>query len=272
MIRARARIDLQPRHTPGAAVEEVERRRWMLRLPAGTEGHYRLAQLDDYTPLARCRFRWQAPLRLELRARLSQIEHLGTWGFGFWNDPFSLNLGVKGAGRRLPALPNAAWFFYASHPNYLALRDDHPADGLLASVFASRALPAGALAIALPFAPLLALPPLARLARRLARFWVGEDAFRLSIDPCGWHTYRLEVAGGKTRFAIDGQLCFTTSLWPPGRLGLVIWIDNQFAAFRPDGRLRFGALATPQAAWMEIESLHVAGLEEAERPGEQLEE
>jgi hypothetical protein len=42
-----------------------------------------------------------------------------------------------------------------------------------------------------------------------------------------------------------------------GPLGLVIWIDNQYAAWRPDGTLRMGVLANPHPAWMEISELEV---------------
>jgi hypothetical protein len=39
----------------------------------------------------------------------------GTAGFGFWNDPFLMT------GARLPALPRAIWFFYASAPSEMKL-------------------------------------------------------------------------------------------------------------------------------------------------------
>jgi hypothetical protein len=55
------------------------------------------------------------------------------------------------------------------------------------------------------------------------------------------------------QFAVDGRSVFQTALAPRGRLGLVIWIDNQFAAFGPDGKLRAGVLAQPEPAWLEIE-------------------
>jgi hypothetical protein len=48
---------------------------------------------------------------------------------------------------RLPALPNTAWFFFASPPNYLSLRDDLPAQGALAAVFRSPRLPASLLVL-----------------------------------------------------------------------------------------------------------------------------
>ena len=41
---------------------------------------------------------------------------------------------------------------------------------------------------------------------------------------------------------------------PTPPLGLVLWIDNQFAAWTPEGRLGYGVLENA-AAWMEIEEL-----------------
>jgi len=41
---------------------------------------------------------------------------------------------------------------------------------------------------------------------------------------------------------------------PP--LGLVIWIDNQYAAFTPDGKIGFGVLANDEA-WLEIKELEL---------------
>src|SRR5512144_3136865 len=114
---------LIPRTTSGAQVVRLTSGGWRLEIPAGSAGRYRLAQLDDYSNLPRRAFPWQAPLSLSLRARASQSSLPGTWGFGLWNDPFALSLGFGGE-RRIPALPNAAWFFFASAPNYLSLRDD----------------------------------------------------------------------------------------------------------------------------------------------------
>src|SRR5512147_1754689 len=124
---------LHVRQTPGSVVRETGPRSWRLEIPAGPAGAYRWAQIDDHLRLARRSFPCRPPLRLDLRARLSALDLPGTWGFGFWNDPFSTSLGVGGAARRLPVLPNAAWFFYAGQPNYLAFRDTHPAEGFLAA-------------------------------------------------------------------------------------------------------------------------------------------
>src|SRR5690606_30297459 len=100
-------------------------------LPAGESGSYRLAQLDDYQGLPRGDFPHQPPFRLRLRARISGAQLPGTWGFGLWNEPLSAQFSF-GSGRKLPALPNAAWFFFASPENHLSLRNDLLGHGPLA--------------------------------------------------------------------------------------------------------------------------------------------
>ncbi len=82
-----------------------------------TSRQYSNAQVDDYRGLSRRRFPWRPPAKLTVRARFSHpAGHLkGTAGFGFWNDPFLMT------GARLPALPQAIWFFYASPPSDMRL-------------------------------------------------------------------------------------------------------------------------------------------------------
>ncbi len=231
---------------------------WRLSLPAGPERVYRWAQLDDYMHLRRREFRWRAPVRLELRARVSAPpEAPGTWGFGFWNDPFTASFGLGGMGRRLPALPNTAWFFYASPPNYLSLRDDLPASGLLAATFRSPLVPAPFLAPAGLALPFLLWPPAARLVRRLASRAIRQSAACLDADPAAWHTYGLQIAENRAVFETDGAVVLDTELTPLGPLGFVLWIDNQYAAFTPQGRLSFGMLPNPTAAWLEVEGIRV---------------
>ena len=117
------KMNLRPRTTPNAEVCSLGDTGWRLTLPPGPEGEYRWAQLDDYLHRKRKDFLWRPPFRLKLRSRISSENVPGTWGFGLWNDPFSFSLGVGGASRRLPALPNAAWFFFAGDKNYLSFRD-----------------------------------------------------------------------------------------------------------------------------------------------------
>lgn len=251
-------LDLHPRTTPGAQVTQSEAGIWRLSIPAGPAGRYRLAQLDDYKRLPRRDFPWRPPLTLELRARASHNGLPGTWGFGFWNDPFATALGFQGSIHRLPAPPNTAWFFHASPPNYLSLRDDRPAAGFLTALFSAASIPPLAFLPALPFLPLLAWRPAARLLRRAARRLIREDAAALDIDVTAWHTYRLELQPGSAAFSVDGVFRFESTVSPRPPLGLVIWIDNQYAAFAPDGRLRYGALAASVDAWLEIAGISVS--------------
>lgn len=243
---------LNSKATAGASVTEMGSGVWRLSLPSGPAGPYRLAQMDDYLDQPRSKFPWQVPLRVSLWMRASGSSIPGTWGLGFWNDPFDINLGLGGASRHLPALPNTAWFFYASPPNYLALRDDHPAQGMLAAIFSSPLVPPLLLSSGVLFAPLLFLPATARLLRRTARKIIQEDAVELTHDLTTWHKYEIEVNSHQTRFYLDEKLCFESPIVPRGHLGLVIWIDNQYAAFRPEGVLRSGNLENPVPAWIEV--------------------
>lgn len=258
-------VDLHPRTTPDARVEATAAG-WRLHLPAGPAGDYRLAQLDDYTHLPRRRFPWSPPVRLSVRARTSDASLPGTWGFGFWNDPFALALGVRGGNRRLPALPNSAWFFFASSHNYLSLRDDLPAEGALAATFRSPTLPPLLLAMGVPFIPLLAWPWTARFVRRLGRRMIGQAAAQLprrdsAPGDTAWRQYRLTWVSDRVTFSLDEQHILETTVVPHDPLGLVLWVDNQYAALPPDGRLRVGTLANPEPLWVELADLRVV------RPG-----
>jgi len=223
-----------------------------LQIPAGPAGRYRLAQLDDYTHLKRRDFPWYPPFTLTVRARASHTTFRGTWGFGLWNDPFGFSLGF-GAGQRLPTLPNAAWFFFASPPNYLSLRDDLPAQGNLAATFRSPRWPSIWLTLAMPLIPLYLLPPAARLLRRLGAHFIHQEAVQLPLDPTQWHEYSLEWQSNEVTFYVDGSQVLLTPISPQPPLGKVIWIDNQYAAFPPRGRPAFGTLPTHEPAWIEVE-------------------
>jgi hypothetical protein len=160
---------------------------------------------------------------------------------------------------RLPALPNAAWFFFASPPNYLSLRDDQPAQGSLGAVFSSPRWPGALLALGAPVLPFLFFPPAARLLRRQGRRIVQQDTAALWQDVTAWHAYSLEWAASKVRLRVDDQVLLDTSVAPQGPLGLVLWVDNQYAALTPSGRVGFGTLENPEPAWIEIQDLDVRG-------------
>ena len=224
-------------------------------LPAGKKGSYRVAQWDDYTHLHRNQFLNRPPLTLTLQARVNAKSLPGTWGFGFWNDPFSLDIGVKGSRLRLPALPETIWFFYGSPKNDLSFRSVESKNGLLASVFTSTSIPSILLPLGLPALPLLACKPTARCLRRLVSRFIREDSIPLNVDVTRWHTYKLEWLSESVRFTLDDDIAFTSTLSPKPPLGLVIWIDNQYASFSADGTVRFGTQENTGDSCMEIKDL-----------------
>lgn len=250
-------LQLLPSVTAGSIVRQDQDGVWRLEVPAGPQGRYRLAQLDDYKGRPRSSFNWQPPVHLQLRARASHPEIPGTWGFGLWNDPFGMAV-VRGAEMlRLPTLPNAAWFFIASPPNALTLRDDLPANGALAATFYAPRLPGLLLALGAPALPLLWLAPTRRSLRRVGSQVIRQAAVRLDHDLTAWRYYGLEWLPGRVRLSLDGQAVLETNVTPHGPLGLVMWVDNQYAALPPDRSPSFGSLANPEPAWVEIGDLEI---------------
>lgn len=247
------KLTLVPHLTPGCQVDSFGENSWRLSCPGGEAGGYRLAQLDDYHQLKRSRLPWSAPCHLKLEARASANHLAGTWGFGFWNDPFGMSLGFGGA-RLLPALPDAAWFFFASEPNYLSFRSDLPAVGGLAAVFRAPGVPLWLLAPGVLAAPLLLVRWFSRLARRFAALLVKEDAAAITTDLTAWHTYEVIWQKNGVQFVMDGQTIRQSALSPRGPLGLVLWLDNQYAAWNPDGQIKYGTLET-DPRWIEIRNL-----------------
>jgi hypothetical protein len=249
---------LKPNLTDGSLVQATGADSWRLEIPSGPKNRYRLAQVDDYEGLPRRSFRWRPPLKLFMQARASSEMIPGTWGFGLWNNPFGMAV-LKGAEMlRLPALPNTAWFFFASPPNYLSLRDDLPAQGGLAAVFRSARLPAPFLILGAPVLPLLLWRPAVRRLRRLVRRFVEQDTVELAFSTLEWHTYELSWQVNETIFRVDGETVLCSDLTPHGPLGLVIWVDNQYAALPPDGRVTFGTLENLLPAWIEIRDLRIS--------------
>jgi hypothetical protein len=243
---------VKPRHTSNAHVEEISRdsAHYRLSIPSGFSDLYRLAQLDDYAQTPRRRFHHRLSTSLSLSARTSSDSIAGTWGFGLWNDPFGLSLGFGGNPFRLPILPNAAWFFGASKENYLSFSDDKPAQGFLAQTFRSPKfhpwlIPAG-----------LALPFSRRATRRLLGKVIHDDGVALSVDVTQWHRYKLDWSLKRVSFEVDDVQVFETEGSPNPPLGLVIWIDNQYAAFTPEGKIAFGVLEGKEE-WLEIKDLEI---------------
>lgn len=264
-------MNLSPRHSTNANVTRLSENGWRMDIPAGGASAYRFAQLDDYASLPRPRFSSHPSLTLSLRARVSSASIPGTWGFGLWNDPFGLSLGLGGNPFRLPALPNAVWFFHASEENWLSFssgggrtrrsapKSALPGNGFLAQAFRSPRIPSPFLAsLGLLSLPVLLLGLATRTwrmrLRRLAGSVIQDDAVRLGVDQTQWHAYRLEWSPARSAFWVDEALAFESPVSPRPPLGLVIWIDNQFARFTPEGKVGFGALEG-SAEWLEVDDL-----------------
>ena len=222
---------------------------------AGSQG-YSNAQIDDYQALKRRRFPWSPPLRLTVHARFShsQPKLRGTAGFGFWNDPFLMT------SLRLPALPRAAWFFFASPPSDMKLALQVPGHGWKAATI--DALRPASLLLAPAALPAVLLMNVRPLYRRL---WptvqralnVGEAL--LGVEMRDWQTYVLEWGRQKARFSVGGEPVLDAPA-PRGPLGFVLWMDNQYLVATPWGRLRYGRLNVAGKQWLDVEHLSIEPL------------
>ena len=75
-----------------------------------------------------------------------------------------------------------------------------------------------------------------------------------SVDPIQWHRYRLEWEEKRVSFDVDDVQVFESTVSPNPPLGLVIWIDNQYAAFTPEGKIGFGVLDNDES-WLEVKDI-----------------
>ncbi len=235
-----------------ASVDRLGENAWHLEIPAHQRMRYLLAQLDDPRVQRRQNFRWRPPLTFSLQARVSAEGLPGTWGFGFWNDPFSFLLGSQGVVLRLPSLPEAAWFFHASPHNYLSFRNDLPANGLLAATFRSAGIPPLVVDLASPVLAPALIPGAAQWVRGLLRRVVKQDAVQINTRATDWHDYQFTWTEESVAFSIDGIQHLQTDISPRPPLCLVLWIDNQYAALPPTGGFKYGYLPVNEPAWLEI--------------------
>jgi len=215
---------------------------------------YSNAQIDDYMGLPRRRFPWRPPLRLTVRARFSHPdgELRGTAGFGFWNDPFLIT------GKRLPALPRAVWFFYASPPSDMKLDLEAPGRGWKAATIDALRPAALLLApVALPAVLLMKVRPAYRALWPPIQRAVRISEALLEVDMKEWHVYVIEWGTHYSHFSVDGQPVAGPVPSPRGPLGFVMWLDNQYLVATPQGRLGWGVLEIVDRQWMEVDHFAV---------------
>jgi len=89
-----------------------------------------------------------------------------------------------------------------------------------------------------------------------SRNTASELAESKRVDPTQWHRYRLEWREKRVSFEVDNVQVFESAVSPNPPLGLVIWIDNQYAAFTPEGRIAMGVLEGKDE-WLEIKDLEI---------------
>jgi hypothetical protein len=227
-----------------------------LTIPALTGG-YADAQLDDTQGRARAHFLWNPPLRLALRARIDPPNPPGTWGFGFWNDPFAFSLGLGGAARRTPCAPRAVWFFHASPPNNFGFTSG-PTCGWRAMTIETPSVPGWVLMPAALGA--LALSRLPGLRRPILRFAISRVTASEAVLATGTdevHEYVIDWEHASATLCVDGQPVLRAPRPPGGPLGFVAWIDNQYAVASPEAGLRFGVLPTPRPQSLDILSAEI---------------
>ena len=205
------------------------------------------AQLDDYHHLPRRSYPWRAPIRLSLDARLTG-DARGTWGFGFWNAPYSP------LASRWPALPAAAWFFGNGSGN--VAWDIHSAPtGFKAATLDTRRIRARLLALCAPLLLLL------MRSTSIFRFvwpwltpWLGLSERMLSQDN-DWHHYELQWQPDRTTWLVDGIVVHQTPSAPHAPLGLCIWVDNQWLVAGPQSGFGWGVV--PSQTTLEIRELKI---------------
>lgn len=254
-----ALVTLEEQVAGNGRIDSIEGR--AVALENGPQPHgYALAQLDDYRRLDRHDFRWAPPLHLKLQARSSLPGPVGTLGFGFWNDPFSLSLGQAGAARRLPASPQALWFFYASPPNDIILAPPVPGSGWKAAVLRSPRIPPLLLApAALTAFAAAQVRPLRRFVIGAARNVIQAEEALMTQRLDRTHSYELIWERSQAIFRVDGDEVLRSQITPRPPLGFVVWIDNQYAVASPEGGFRFGVTPTTKEQSLIIRDLQING-------------
>jgi hypothetical protein len=259
---ARRPVDLRRWQRLETGSGRVETAETGLRLATAdtTERCYTDAQIDDTQGRARRDFLWRPPLALTVRARFSHEASRevgdgglrGTAGFGFWNDPFLMS------GWRVPALPRAIWFFYASPPSDIPLDPLVPGYGWKAATIDALRPGAAALALTAPLSvPLMNIGRVYRALWPRAQRVLGIREAQVPAAMTGWHTYTITWETGRASFEVDGRIFLESAAAPRGPLGLVIWLDNQYLVATPWGRLRYGLLARPGEQWLELERVEI---------------
>ena len=224
-----------------------------LTLPPLAASGYSNAQITDYR-YSDMAFAWRPPLRLTVTARASGgADSLrGTAGFGFWNHPFSPDA-------RQLKLPRAVWFFFSSPPSDMRLAMGVNGPGWKVGTIDAGRWQALSLAPTAPLAVLLMRVPSLynslwpRIQRALAVSEFMLDAALLTET----HTYTLDWRVDGVTFAVDETVVHDAPTAPRGPLGLILWMDNQYAVVTPQGKLRFGVVEVEREQWLMLQAIKI---------------
>ena len=244
--------------TAGSGRVEATPNGWRLLVSASSG--YSDAQLDDTQGRARRALPHRPPLKLLVEARASASSPPGTLGFGFWNDPFPAFAGETGARRLLPAMPQALWYFYSSPPSELPFAAGGAGTGWRAASLRSPVWPGAAVAAlgAAAFAAMLFRPLRRTLIPLGWRAVEGAQSAPIAgLD--SWRRYEIDWSVERARFSVDDRTVLEAVDPPTEALGLVIWIDNQWAALSVGAGLRFGIVPHAPGASLEIRQLSLNG-------------
>ena len=85
----------------------------------------------------------------------------------------------------------------------------------------------------------------------------GRWRSRLNIDRAVWHRYDVYWLRERVVWGVDGHVVHAADVSPRGPLGLVIWIDNQWARVTPAGSFGAGLLANAAPQWLEYRDLRI---------------
>jgi hypothetical protein len=86
--------------------------------------------------------------------------------------------------------------------------------------------------------PLAALTPAGKGFRKIGQCSIKQDVKSTNHDSSKFHHYQLDWKRNEATFYLDGVEIFHSSIVPLCPLGLVIWIDNQFAALPPNSKIK----------------------------------
>lgn len=233
----------------------IENEKGVIRFVAdGAEaGQLSDAELDDHRTAPRHKLRWQPPLRMTVRARMSHRvgEMLGTAGFGFWNDPFDWVGNVQ-----VP--PSAVWFFYGSPQNDMSF-----VRGVRGSGWKAAMLNGGrsnALEMALGNF-IFRLPGMSKLVFALAETRIqAREVVLDDVAITDWHEYRIDWLEREANFFVDNVQVLHAPHPPTMPLGFVAWVDNNAASIGPGREFAFNRIAIPQRQWMELAHVRIESL------------